>query len=117
MEDVMTVTPHILRSPLGTDFEAVGTVEMGGVSSLIVVMSLEQAQRIIDATVAGNAIVGRFGGMEPHPVTVEEIEAVCTRHGIYTVGLYGHDGDSMDVIPMEFVSYILKDAEPLEGVS
>ena len=50
--------------------------------------------------------------MEARPATLEEIEEICTIHGLGCVGLYGLDaGDSINVLPAEGLALVLKESD------
>jgi hypothetical protein len=50
--------------------------------------------------------------MEARPATIEEIEEICTIHGLGCVGLCGLDGgNSINVLPAEGLGLVLKESD------
>lgn len=106
MEDTHRIAPHILRTEVEPEGEAVLNAPMDdeGRRGLLVFTSYEQAAEFAAET--------DVAALEPTPVTPEEIEMVCTNHGCALVGFLGLEGErEVSVFSSEVVPAIFGDAE------
>jgi hypothetical protein len=106
VDHVQRITPHVLWLPLGpySDLEEPAVIDPDGVLTLLVPISAERAASLIAAL--------DYEDMEARPATLEEIEEICTIHGVGYVGLWGLDGgDSIDVLPAEGLPLVLKESD------
>jgi hypothetical protein len=77
MDTNHTVSPHILRRPLGDDKEVVATVPSEGARAVLVFGDSTGAESF------------GYEGFEAVPISPEELSEVCANHGIGLVALYG----------------------------
>jgi hypothetical protein len=106
LDDVQQIHPHVLWRPPApySDVEEPAVIDRDGVPTLLVPISLERAASII-------AALG-YEDMEARPATLEEIEEICTIHGLGCVGLCGLDGgDFINVLPAEALGLVLKESD------
>jgi hypothetical protein len=101
MTDVHRVRPHILRRTTGETTEDVATAHVDGREVLIVPVTEEAA---VEA-----AATPAYAGLEPTPVCVEDIEEVCSNHGLALVGFSGFDTDRLSIVSVEVVSLVLEE--------
>jgi hypothetical protein len=90
------VYPHVLRGPDGD----VAIARIDGVNTLLVPVSEE----------IGRGVARTIGeGIEPEPVTIEEIEELCAAYELGVVGLFGlDDGEGLDVLAVETLGLVLE---------
>jgi hypothetical protein len=106
LDDVQQIYPHVLwRSPAPySNLEEPAIIVSDGVPTLLVPISLEHAASLI-------AALG-YEDMQARPATLEEIEEICTIHGLGCVGLCGLDGgDFINVLPAEGLGLVLKESD------
>ena len=106
LDNVQQIHPHVLWRPPApcSDLEKPAVIDGDGVPSLLVPISLEHAASII-------AALG-YEDMEARPATLEEIEEICTIHGLGCVGLCSFDGgDFINVLPAEALGLVLKESD------
>ena len=106
LADVQQIYPHVLWCPPApySDLEEPAVIVSDGVPTLLVPISLEHAASLI-------AALG-YEDMEARPATLEEIEEICTIHGLGCVGLCGLDGgDFINVLPAEALGLVLKESD------
>ncbi len=106
VDHVQRITPHVLWSPPGpySDLEEPAVIDPDGVLTLLVPISAERAASLIAAL--------DYEDVEARPATLEEIEEICTIHGLGCVGLWGLDGgDSIDVLAAEGLALVLKESD------
>jgi len=90
VDHVQCIIPHVLWRPPGpySDLEEPAVIDPDGVPTLLVPISAERAASLIVAL--------DYEDLEARPATLEEIEQICTIHGLGCVGLWGLEGgDSM----------------------
>ena len=103
VDHVQRITPHVLWRPPRpySDLEEPAVIDPDGVLTLLVPISAERAASLIAAL--------DYEDVEARPATLEEIEEICTIHGVGCVGLWGLDGgDSIDVLAAEGLALVLK---------
>ena len=106
LDDVQQIHPHVLWRPPApySDLEEPAVIDPDGVPTLLVPISAERAASLI-------ATLG-YVDVEARPATLEEIEEICTIHGLGCVGLYGRDGgDSINVLPAEGLAWVLEELD------
>jgi hypothetical protein len=106
LDDVQQIYPHVLWRPPApySDLEEPAVIDSDGVPTLLVPISAERAASLIAAW--------GYEDVEVRPATLEEIEEICTIHGLGCVGLYGLDaGDSINVLPAEGLALVLKESD------
>jgi hypothetical protein len=105
MQDVYRVRPHVFRRPINEEYECVGLAEVDGKPVLVVPISEEIAEEVRWA----------FEGLDPAPVSAEEIELICLNHNLALVGFVGFDppeGDNpppLSVVSVEVVGMVLEE--------
>jgi hypothetical protein len=106
LDDVQQIYPHVLWRPPApySDLEEPAVIVSDGVPTLLVPISLERAASLIAAL--------DYEDMQARPATLEEIEEICTIHGLGCVGLCGLDGgDFINVLPAEALGLVLKESD------
>jgi hypothetical protein len=106
VDHVQRITLHVLWRPPGpySDLEEPAVIDPDGVLTLLVPISAERAASLIAAL--------DYEDVEARPASLEEIEEICTIHGIGCVGLWGLDGgDSIDVLAAEGLALVLKESD------
>ncbi len=103
MDTNHTVSPHILRRPLGDDKEVVATVPSEGARALLVFGDSTGAESF-------GVDVG-YEGFEAVSVSPEEISEVCANHGIGLVALYEIlEPQDLSVLPVQVIEDIFEEA-------
>jgi hypothetical protein len=106
LDDVQQIYPHVLWRPPApySNLEEPAVIDSDGVPTLLVAISAERAASLVAAW--------GYVDVEARPATLEEIEEICTIHGLGCVGLCGLDGgDSINVLPAEGLGLILKESD------
>lgn len=103
MDTNHTVSPHILRYPLGDDKGVVATVPYDGARAVLVFGDYTGAESF--------GVRGGYEGFEAVPVSLEDISEVCANHGIGLVALYEIlEPQDLSVLPVQVIEDIFEEA-------